>query len=168
MFNAIFGEKHHDALFVSSGGNTEPDQRSEIALAILTKVFSDIEILVLKDRDISSGKLTTENDRQVYLKNNPSNHRVLKRWEIENYLFDKEILNAYCAGNNLQFDEDAYNGFVTDIENQNIKDEAGRIKNFCGITTSINAEKFKLNLAKFITENTTVYSLMEQCIFERK
>ena len=57
VYNNIFSEKYHDTLFVSSGGNTELDQRSEIALAILTKVFAEIEILVLKDRDVSSGKI---------------------------------------------------------------------------------------------------------------
>jgi len=106
VFNNIFSEKYNDTVFISSGGNTELDQRSEIALAILTKVFSDIEILVLKDRDISSGKLNTENDRQLYLQNNPQNHRVLKRWEIENYLFDKEVLKKYCLLNQLEFKEE--------------------------------------------------------------
>ncbi|HEX8196710.1 MAG TPA: ATP-binding protein [Pyrinomonadaceae bacterium] len=65
VFNEIFSEKYHDTLFISSDGNTELDQRSDIALAILTKVFSDIEIWVLKDRDISSGSITIEKDRQV-------------------------------------------------------------------------------------------------------
>lgn len=77
VFNNIYGEKYHDTLFISSGGNTELDQRSEIALAILTKVFSDIEILVLKDRDVSSGKQNDENDRQVYLKTNPNHFRII-------------------------------------------------------------------------------------------
>src|SRR5690606_23464925 len=62
VFNSIFSKKYHDTVFVSSGGNTELDQRSNIAITILTKVLSDIEILVLKDRDISSGRLNTEND----------------------------------------------------------------------------------------------------------
>ena len=55
-----------------------------------------MEILVLKDRDISSEMPSDESDRQRYLDNNPSNHRVLKRFELENYLFDKEILSNYC------------------------------------------------------------------------
>ena len=92
VFNSIFGEKYPDTLFISSGGNTELDQRSEIAISILSKVFSDVEILVLKDRDMASGKDTTEADRQMYLSNNPQNHRVLNRFEIENYLYDKEVL----------------------------------------------------------------------------
>ena len=71
-------------------------------------MFSDVEILVLKDRDMASGKDTTEADRQMYLSNNPQNHRVLNRFEIENYLYDKEVLKKYCEINEKTFDEAAY------------------------------------------------------------
>ena len=165
VLNNIFSEKHYDTVFVSSGGNTELDQRSEIGLAILTKVFNDIEILVLKDRDISSGRLNTENDRLLYLKNNPGNHRVLKRWEIENYLFDKEVLKKYCTLNQLVFNEVEYGKLVTDIINQNVKDDFAKIKNYCNIKTSINNEKFKLNLSEIITDDMIIFSELEKCIF---
>ncbi len=168
VFNNIYGEKYHDTLFISSGGNTELDQRSEIALAILTKVYSEIEILVLKDRDVSSGKNNNEDDRQLYLENHPTNYRIMKRWEIENYLYDKEVLSNYCSKKGLVFNETDYDKFVTNVTDQNLKDETGRIKNFCGITTSINPEAFKLNLSEYITEEMTVYKELEQCIFERK
>ena len=168
VFNNIFGAKYHDALFISSGGNTELDQRSEIALAILTKVFSDIEILVLKDRDVSSGKQNEEKDRQVYLQNNPQHFRIMKRWEIENYLYDKEVLKAYCDKKELTFDETEYDKFVTNITDQNLKDETGRIKNYCGITTSINPEIFKVTLSQYITEDMSVFKELEQCIFFRQ
>jgi predicted ATP-dependent endonuclease of OLD family len=168
VLNNIFSEKYHDALFVSSGGNTELDQRSEIALSILTKVFTDIEILVLKDRDISSGRLNTEADRQLYLSNNAKNHRVFQRWEIENYLYDKEVLKKYCSENSLTFKETDYDAFVTDIVNQNVKDETGRIKNYCSIITNVDPEKFKLNLSLVITPDMTIYKELEECIFNRK
>ena len=168
VFNNIYGEKYHDTLFISSGGNTELDQRSEIALAILTKVFSDIEILVLKDRDVSSGKQNDENDRQLYLQNNLQHFRIMKRWEIENYLYDKEVLIAYCSKNGLVFNETEYDKFVTNINDQNLKDETGRIKNYCGITTSINPETFKLTLSQYVTEDMSVYKELEQCIFHRQ
>jgi predicted ATP-binding protein involved in virulence len=168
VFNFVFGETYYDSLFISSGGNTELDQRSEIGLAIMTKVFNDIEILVLKDRDISSGRLNDENDRKIYLDNNPKNHRVLNRWEIENYLFDKEVLKAYCIASDKEFKEQDYDNFVTDIINQNVKDETGRIKNFCSITTNVNPETFKLNLATFITPEMEVYKELENVIFNRK
>lgn len=168
VYNTIFGETHPDTLFVSSGGNTELDQRSEVAIMILSKVFPEVEILVLKDRDMASGKNITENDRQLYLENNEKNHRVLKRFEIENYLYDKEVLKKYCEQEGLAFDEAAYDIFVADINNQHLKDETGKIKNICGIKTSINAEKFKRNLAKVIDNSMQVYKELEQIIFERK
>lgn len=168
VFNSIFGEKYPETLFISSGGNTELDQRSEIAIRILSKVFSDVEILVLKDRDMASGKDTTEADRQEYLSNNPTNHRVLKRFEIENYLFDKEVLKKYCQVNGKEFDETTYDKFVADIGNQQVKDDVSRFKNMCQITGSINPETFKKNLAKLVDETMAVYSELEQVIFYRK
>lgn len=165
VFNNIFSENYHESLFVSSGGNTELDQRSEIALSILSKVFSDIEILVLKDRDISSGKVTTQNERLLYLQNNPRSHRVLDRWEIENYLYDKDVLKKYCGSNGLFFDDVEYDKFVVNIKDQNLKDETGRIKSICGITTSINAEQFKLTLSTYISEEMVVFRDLETCIF---
>ena len=65
VFNNIFSATQPNVIFTSSGGNTEPDQRSAIALAILGKVFPTVNIWVLKDRDMASGKPTDENDRQV-------------------------------------------------------------------------------------------------------
>ena len=167
VFNNIFGENYPDTLFVSSGGNTELDQRSEVALSILSKVFPEVEIWVFKDRDMSSGKPNTENDRQEYLRLNPQNHRVMRRWEIENYLYDKEILKKYCSCNGKTFDEQCYDEFVSDVINQNLKDATGRIKNFCNITTSINADKFKIELSKYISPETMVYQELEACIFGR-
>jgi AAA15 family ATPase/GTPase len=167
VLNNIFGSKYGTTLFVSSGGNTELDQRSEIAIAILTKVFSDVEILVLKDRDVSSGRANTENDRLVYLDTHPHNFRILKRWEIENYLFDKEVLQAYCMAKGLAFDEEAYDAFIVDIDNQNVKDEVNRIKRFCGITTSINPEQFKISLSNYLEAEMSAFKELEACIFSR-
>jgi len=167
VFNNIFGEKYPDTLFISSGGNTELDKRSDIAISILSKVFSDVEILVLKDRDMASGKVVDEAARQLYLSNNSENHRVLNRFEIENYLYDKEVLNKYCEENNLIFDESSYDQFVTDIINQQVKDSTGRIKNICGIVGSLNPEVFKKNLAKVIDSTMSVYAELEKVIFTR-
>jgi hypothetical protein len=165
--NTIFSQEHPDTLFVSSGGNTELDQRSTIALAILSKVFPSVDVWLLKDRDMASGKPTTESDRQLYLQSNPSFHRVMKRFEIENYLFDKDVLKAYCADNGTQFDEASYDGFVTDIVNQNVKDEVNRIKNFCGVVGSVNADTFKLSLAQYLEKGMPAYTELEACIFNR-
>ena len=168
VFNIIFGEKYPDTLFVSSEGNTELDQRSQIAFMVLSKVFPDLEIWVCKDRDMSSGILNKEDDRQQYLMLNSSNHRVIKRWELENYLYDKSVLKKYCDANGLEFSEEEYDLFVIDIVNQHVKDETGRIKNFCNLRVSVNADKFKIELAKYITSDMDVYRELENCIFKRK
>ena len=148
IYENIFSATFDDTVFVSSGGNTELDQRSDIAIQILGKVFKGIKILVLKDRDMASGKLTDELARKVYLSNNAANHRVLKRWELENYLFDKEILLKYCKSEGLIFNETEYDNSVTDINNQNVKDEISRIKNFCGIQSSIGKDQIQAESLK--------------------
>jgi predicted ATPase len=168
VFNAIFSQHYIDTLFVSSGGNTELDQRSAIAIAILSKVFPSVEIWVLKDRDMASGAATNEKDRIVYLANNPDTHRVLKRWEIENYLYDKEVLTAFCQKSGYSLDETKYESLVTDIVNQDVKALTNGIKTACGIIGSINADKFKRNLAEVISPDMAVYKELEECIFQRK
>ncbi|MBQ2386072.1 MAG: AAA family ATPase [Bacteroidales bacterium] len=168
VYNNIFGEKYPDTLFVSSGGNTELDQRSDIAISILTKVFNNIEIWVCKDRDMSSGALNNEEDRLQYLELNPQNHRVIKRWELENYLYDKEVLSKYCSKKGLEFSESDYDAYVTDIYNQHVKDATGRIKNFCNLTTSINSDTFKIELSKYISSDMNVFDELEKCIFKRE
>lgn len=167
VFNAIFAQQHPEALFVSSGGNTELDQRSDIAIAILSKVFPGLKIWVLKDRDMASGQSTDERARKLYLENNPDNHRVLKRFEIENYLYDREVLQEYCKRNGLVFDNVAYDAAVHDIVNDNLKDQTGRIKSSCNLVGSINAEKFKRNLASCVTNTMQVYKELEAVIFNR-
>ena len=168
VLNNIFSAAYPETLFISSGGNTELDQRSAVAIAILGKVFSTVEILALKDRDMASGKITDENDRQIYLKTNPNYHRVLRRWEIENYLYDKEVLKAYCTGENLTFDETAYDAFVHDIVNQNLKDETARIRNFCNIKGSVTADSFKIALSTYVSEQMTIFEELRSCIFKRE
>lgn len=165
VYNKVFGETYYDTLFVSSGGNTEPAYASDLGISILSKVFNDMEILVLVDRDFASGKTTSQSDRQTHLTNNPSNHRVLKRWEIENYLYDREVLRKYCEDHGLEFDKQRYAKAVGDIMNDNVKDSTGAIKVACGIKGNISAHIFKLQLASYITPDTEVYRELEDCIF---
>lgn len=166
VFNQIFSGQYPETLFVSSGGNTELDQNSQIGILILRKVFNDLQILVLKDRDMASGKDVSQKQRELYLKTNPKNHRVLKRWEIENYLYDKEVLKKFCDENSLNFDETTFDDKVKNIEDDNLKDQTGLIKNICGLTTPVGAEQFKLSLAELITSDMKIYNELSECIFE--
>lgn len=170
VLNNIFNNEYPDTIFVSSGGNTELDHRSSIALSILGKVFPDMEIWVFKDRDIASGKLVSEKDRQEYLSNQDTRFRVMRRWEIENYLFDGEVLKEYCKKNEKPFDEDKYNQNFTkeDLMNSDVKSKFSLIKSICSISTPISAEKFKINLSELITADMSIYQELKSCIFERQ
>ena len=167
VYNKVFGETHGDTLFVSSGGGTEPERASEFGVALLSKVFDDLEILVLVDRDFASGATTDQNDRRTYLGNQAPNHRVLVRWEIENYLYDREVLKRYCDGQGLDFDEAAYSRMVDDVADDKLKDRTGEVKRACGVKGSISPYHFKLQLATYLTPDTSVYRELEACIFGR-
>ncbi|EOD4281905.1 AAA family ATPase [Klebsiella oxytoca] len=168
VYNAIFNDKYPDTLFVSSGGNTELDKRSDIAIAILSKALPNLEVLVLKDRDSGSGRCISSKDRELYLETNPKNHRMLIRWEIENYLFSKDVLVSFCKKNELPFDEAQYDKIITDIENQSVKELNNHIRNICGIKTNINPEVFKLKLSESFPTDSVTYKELERLIFSHK
>jgi len=168
VYNKIFENEFPDTLFVSSGGNTELDIRSEIAIAIIGKALPKTEILVLKDRDMGSGKSVSEADRQEYLRLNGKNHRVLRRFELENYLFDRNVLEKYCMANGKTFDESKYGALNLDIINGDVKSSCNGVKNACDIVGSISAEKFKIELAAFLTPDLAIYNELKEIIFERK
>ena len=167
VYNNIFSETEVDTLFVSSGGNTEPEQRSIIALSILRKAFVDLEILVLSDRDVESGRTTTEVDRQVHLKGS-GNRRMPKRREIENYLYDEEVLKKYAERNALEFDEEGYRREVGNILDDNVKDMTGNIKRLCGETRSVGQNRFKIELSKCITRDMDLFQELRDCIFYQR
>ncbi|WDI32629.1 AAA family ATPase [Hyphococcus flavus] len=165
IYNEIFGKAHPDTLFVSSGGNTELDQRSNIAMMVLSKALPTLEILVLKDRDIMPDRATTITDRTTYLENNPQNHRMLKRKEIENYLFDKSVIVSFCAARGLSFDEASFDKLVSDISDEDVKSLASEIKNCCGLASNYGTQQFKSELAQHITPETPTYTELHSVIF---
>ena len=166
VYNIIFNKKYPEVLFVSSGGNSELDLRSDIAISILSKVFNKLQILVLKDMDSNSGKKVDLQYREEYLNQNPKNHRMLKRFEIENYLFDKEVLEKYCAENSKEFDLQKYDSIVKDIILDNVKDKISKIKECCGLDINEGNDKFKKALAKIVTADMNVYKELDEVIFK--
>ncbi len=75
-------------------------------------------------------------------------------------------LNGLFNSNNQKARE--LDAFVTDIINNHVKDATGHIKNFCNLRISMNPDKFKIKLSKFITPDMVVYTELEDCIFHRK
>ena len=161
IYNTIFSEKYPDCLFISSGGNTELENNSSIALLILSKAFKNVKLIILKDRDIhSDGTTTTLEERNIYLLNNPLG-RMLSRKEIENYLFDIDILEKLKPS----IDKNEYFKIISDIKNNDVKMQSGKLLELCGLNNTMNKEKFKIELSKFISEDTAVYKELESIIF---
>ncbi len=157
IYNQIFSNNYPDTLFISSGGGRETIKNTSIALKVLNKAFMDCELCLLKDRD----NLTNE-ERQNYLDSNDLN-RMLKRRELENYIFDEEILKKYCLENQTTFDSTRYSSDVIDINNQDLKPIQQSIQHACHNTSNINT--FKIDMAKSITPDTNIYDELQNIIF---
>ena len=85
-FNMLFNDTHHDTLFISRGGSREVEG-SEDVIAILHSVAKGATVWRLIDRDEM-----TSSARQEKIKEGV---RVLGRREIENYLYDADVLQTF-------------------------------------------------------------------------
>lgn len=161
-YNLIFSVEHPDTLFISSGGQTEPERYSEVALSVLGKAFEGVEILVLKDKDINSdGSPTSDEQRSSWLAG-AQNRRMLERKEIENYLLDYEIVKAaYPDLTALDYEK-----VVPDINAHNVKDNVSKIMTLCIGGGNISKHNFLLGLAAKITPETRIYSELQNIIFD--
>ena len=90
-------------------------------------------------------------------------NRMLKRKEIENYLFDYEIISKQYP----TVTSEQYNKKISDIQNGDVKNIIGELMALCGISTGINQNGFKLLLSRQIVPATTVYKELLECIFNK-
>lgn len=111
----------------------------------------------MKDRDEN-----TDEKRQEFL-DCDNIRRMLNRREIENYLFDKEVLKRFCTQKSTNFDEDRYNRKVGDVIHQDLKLIQQEIQACCEVTGDISA--FKRDLAKSIVKDMQVYNDLVSVIF---
>lgn len=160
IYNQIFSERYPEALFVSSGGSTEPQRYSEIALIVLNKAFKDVQILLLKDKDIhTDGTPTLDSEREEFIQKDPISRRMLLRKEIENYLYDFEILNkAYGIS------KEDYDKIIGDI-NEDVKSKTGELMKYFGIKTGMNGNQFKIHLSTIVSPDMSIYKELEDLIF---
>lgn len=156
IYNIVFEQTHPDILFISSGGN-DLIQNSTLALKILEKAFSSASLFLLKDKDLLS-----DTARLTFLSSDTT-HRMLNRREIENYIFDKDVLRMFCSAHGKTFDETRYDSKVTDINLQDLKPIQQDIQTSCGVSGSI--VDFKQNLAKVISSDMSIYQSLERVIF---
>jgi len=157
VYNEIFSETNPDVLFISSGGGGEVSKNASLALKVLSKAFISTKLYLLKDNDGLS-----EENREKFLKLNVI-HRMLKRREIENYLFDKELLKKYCSKKGVTFDENRYNGKVNNINEQDLKIFQQDIKDSCNFSGSV--VDFKRELSKIVSNEDQIYKELSSIIF---
>ena len=162
VYNQIFSITKPDTLFVSSGGGKQLDRHLSIALAVLSKAFQGVELLLLKDKDINrDGTLTTDKQRKEWINENSATRRMLKRKEIENYLLDFEIFSKKYPN----VSQENYDQVVAKFSD--LKSAANAMmQELCHIKSGkMTIDDFKLDLATEIVEGTNVYKELYDCIF---
>lgn len=153
LFNVIFSEEFNDTLFLSSGNKDSVQKYSAIALTVLNKAFSDVEIIALIDRD----------DDLEETKRGKIIVRKLIRREFENYLMDKEIIKKYCMNQGMKFEEEEFDKVITDIVNDDVKDKGGEIiQKSCGCNIPGDVKK---DLAGLVTSDSNIYKILRKEIF---
>jgi len=157
VYNTIFEIEHGDTVFVSSGGGGEVARNALLAVRILGKAIKEVSLNVLRDRD----ELTDE--ERVSFLGADSNRRMLVRREIENYLFDKEVVSALASKMGSEFDEARFDSAVSDIQFADLKPVQQIVQASCGFAGK--AVDFKLALASAITPTMAVFRELESAIF---
>ena len=89
-YNLIFSETHSDTLFISRGGSSDVEQ-SEDLIAILRAVAQGSTVWRVIDREDMTE--VARQERKV------EGIRVLRRREIENYLYDPKVLKTFLSLN---------------------------------------------------------------------
>lgn len=159
IYNLIFSNKYPDILFISSGGGSEPRQYSEIAIKVLQKSFLETNLLLLKDRG-GKDKMLNDQERQDQLTNN-QNKRILVRREVENYIFDPEVLKKYKPDLDvaLIYPE----GF--DYKSEYLKPKYQIIKQ--SLCLGCDNKTMMIRLSELVTEDTEIYQELEKIIFQK-
>lgn len=125
-YNQIFSESHPDTLFISHGGASEVED-SQNLVAILGAIARGIQVHRLIDRDEM-----TEGGRKEKI---AAGIGVLRRREIENYLYDPAVLKTFLRkiGKDNLVDiilKERNDLLQGNLENPDIKSVSGVLFNF--------------------------------------
>ena len=93
-YSRLFAGDHGDTLFLSRGSASQVENSDDL-IAVIRQVVEGAEILKLIDRDDM-----TDDGRETLLAENPE-LRVLRRREIENYLYDSAVIRTFLAAQNI-------------------------------------------------------------------
>ncbi len=117
IYNNIFEESHPDTLFVGRGSNSEVEKEDIVAL--LDAVIPSAKVLRLIDRDDMPEPSRADQISQGI--------RVLRRREIENYLWDKKVLRKALL--NIDADDDAVESILAEYPFENPSKDDMKLNN---------------------------------------
>ncbi len=138
----------------SSGGKNGAQKANQLLLKIIKEAGGLREIYSITDRDNLS-----DEERNKKMSDEPT-LKIWSRREIENYLFDEEIIKLYCEQNSKEFSTITAYSNIQDINKDDVKQYQSSIMQQCGFNGSI--DEFKLKLAELITPQTLVYELLKR------
>ena len=93
-YSKLFADDHGDTMFLSRGSASQVENSDDL-IAVIKEVVEGAEILKLIDRDDM-----TDERRDSLLADN-SELRVLRRRELENYLYDAAVVRTFLAGHDI-------------------------------------------------------------------
>lgn len=172
VYKKIFSNKYSDTEFSSVGSCSEIENPDNISMQIVTNLLKHSQIIKFVDRDDKSAQEVSDL--------NAKGIKVLNRRHIECYLFDDEIIEKLCVSvNHLELLPDCLTMKAAAISNSvnrgnppdDIKSASGEIyvglKRLLGLTGCGNKTHTFLRdtMAPLVTEDTNVYKLLEQEIF---
>lgn len=173
IYRRIFENSYPEVEFVSLGGASEISNGEVILSTIMGQIARGIQITSLIDLDDRSDDEIAElNSKGI---------RVLRKRDLENYLWDDEILTKLCEVRGkpeavVDVLSQKQQLIATSVANGNIADDVKQIsgqlyvftKNRLGITQGgNNKEAFcHSTLAPLITSETLVYAELESIIFK--
>lgn len=168
----IFTSEYPDVAFVSLGGTEDVEKNAVLLKAIFQNMFDGIKISVVLDRD-DRGETEVAELRA-------RGTRVLSLRDLENYLWDNEVLSKLCSVRSqperiaeiLRAKADALaasiaRGNPPDDYKSMSGDLYTKIKRTLGLTgVGNNAQAFCVNtLAPLITPNMSIYNKLKTDVF---
>lgn len=175
IYRIIFNEGYPDMSFISGGGTLEIENYISVLTNAFDQLFQGVEIWRIYDRDDrSSGEIDqVESSMGV----------VLRKRDLENYLWDDEIIGKLCIENGKsellqQIIEQKLQLMRESVERGNPSDDVKSIggplyvfvKKALNIVGQGNTkEEFcKSVLAPLVTPETTIYKDLRSTIFRTK
>lgn len=172
IYNHIFGSEFPEARFISIGSSSDMKGDRYLVVQAMAGLVQGTELLRLVDRDGMSDEEINQHEKQGY--------RVLRRRQIESYMFDDEVLGLLCesVGQPNKKDEllEAKIAAIEASRSQghhpdDIKKASGRIADACRRVLKLeNAGKassafMRDTLAPLMTSQTKIYQELKAAIF---